>query len=73
MFRVEILIPDEKALPDRMSAMREWLDHQGFEPAAFRHTVGLRGIVFQVEFAVEVEAIAFARAFGQVKSAALTY
>ena len=72
MFRVQICIADEGALPGRMAAMREWLDHQRFEPATFRHNNGWQGVVLQVVFAVEAEALAFANAFGgQVKSAAL--
>ena len=64
LFRVEIPIADEEALSDRMSVMREWLDRERCEPAIFRYTFGSKGIVFQVEFAAEAEAAAFAKNFG---------
>ena len=68
MFPVEIGIPDEDALTGRMGMMREWLDHQRFEPATFRYTFTSPGILVRVEFAVEAEAVAFAEAFdGQVQ------
>jgi hypothetical protein len=68
MFPVEIGIPDEDALTGRMTMMREWLDHQRFEPATFRYTFTSPGILVRVEFAVEAEAVAFAEAFdGQVQ------
>jgi len=41
MFPVVISIPDEDALAARMDTMRQWLDHQRFEPATFRYN--LRG------------------------------
>jgi hypothetical protein len=46
-----------------MTEMREWLDHQRFEPARFRLTYS-PDIVFRVDFAIEAEAAAFARKFG---------
>jgi hypothetical protein len=46
MFPVEIGIPDEDALTGRMTMMREWLDHQRFEPATFRYTFTSPGIWF---------------------------
>jgi hypothetical protein len=68
MFPVEIGIPDEDALTGRMAMMREWLDHERFEPATFRYTFTSPGILVRVEFAVEAEAVAFAEAFdGQVQ------
>ncbi|HZU91585.1 MAG TPA: hypothetical protein VE993_20200 [Stellaceae bacterium] len=63
MFTVEIRIMDEASLAKRMTEMREWLDHQRFEPARF-HLTYSPGIVFRVDFAIEVEAAAFAREFG---------
>lgn len=63
MSTVEIRIMDEASLAQRMTEMREWLDHQRFEPARF-HLTHLSGIVFQVEFAIEAEAAAFAAKFG---------
>ena len=47
-----------------MSHMRTWLDHQRVMPAAFRHSSGGAGITFRVDFKLEQEAFAFARAFG---------
>ena len=44
--------------------MRTWLDHQHVEPDAFRHSSGGAGIAFRVDFKLESEAAAFARAFG---------
>jgi hypothetical protein len=65
---VELRIPDEDALMGRMARMREWLDHQRFEPATFRYTFTSPGILFRVEFTAEAEAVAFAKAFaGQVQ------
>ena len=66
MFPVEIRIGerDEDALTARMTAMREWLDHQRFEPSTFRYTFTSPGIVFRVDFDVEAEAAMFAKAFG---------
>src|SRR4051812_14659547 len=67
VFPVEISIRDEQELTPRMSAMRQWLDHCGFEPSVFRYTFGVPGLVIHVEFKVEAEAIAFAKEFeGQV-------
>ena len=64
MFPVEIRLPDEERLTARMATMREWLDHQRFEPASFRYTFEPPGILFRVEFTVEAQAVAFAKAFG---------
>ena len=50
-------------LTSAMSRMREWLDTQRFEPDTFRHTVHGESITITVQFNVESEAIAFARAF----------
>jgi hypothetical protein len=63
VFTVEIRIMDEAALAHRMTEMREWLDHQRFEPARF-HLTYLPGIVFRVDFTIEAEAAAFAEKFG---------
>ena len=48
---------------DDLSRMREWLDTQRFEPDTFRHTVNGESITITMQFKVESEAIAFARAF----------
>ena len=63
-FKVEVPIPHENALTGRMGTMREWLDHQRFQPATFRYEFAPRGLLFQVVFRVEAEARAFAEAFG---------
>ena len=66
MFPVEIGIGerDEYAFTARMTAMREWLDHRGFEPSTFRYTFTAPGILFRVDFSVAAAAVAFAREFG---------
>ena len=65
MFSVEIRLDDldEDALTARMTAMREWLDHCRFEPSAFRYSFTAPGILFKVEFKIEIEAAAFAQEF----------
>lgn len=47
-----------------MSQMRTWLDHQRFEPDAFRYSVGSPATAFRLDFKNEQAAIAFAKAFG---------
>ena len=64
MFPVEIRLPDNDKLSGEMQAMRTWLDDQQFEPATFHYTFAPPGLVFRVDFLVEGEATAFARAFG---------
>jgi hypothetical protein len=64
VFSVEIRIADEDALTEKMTAMREWLDHRGFEPLIFRYTFEHRGMLFRIDFAVEAEAAVFAKEFG---------
>lgn len=66
MFPVEIKISErnDQALTDRMNAMRQWLDHQRFEPSSFRYAFAPPGFVFQVHFKMEAEAVAFATEFG---------
>lgn len=51
-------------LSARMTMMRIWLDHQKFEPDAFRYTLDAEGVVFRVELKSETAAKAFAQAFG---------
>jgi hypothetical protein len=46
-----------------MTRMRTWLDHNRFEPDAFRHSAGGAGVTFRLEFKAETEACAFAKAF----------
>jgi hypothetical protein len=66
MFPVEIRIRDggEKAVTAKMNSMREWLDHQRVQPSTFRYTFESGGLVFQVEFKTEAEAMTFAHEFG---------
>lgn len=64
MFQVEVRVPDEAVLPERMEKMRTWLDGRRYEPATFRHVFGSGGILFRIDFAVEAEASEFAAAFG---------
>jgi hypothetical protein len=67
MFTVKSYIPDEHTLSERLGSMRQWLDHQRFEPATFRYTFKYAGLLLDVEFLIEAEAAAFAAAFnGQV-------
>jgi hypothetical protein len=47
-----------------MRYMRNWLGHRRVEPDAFRHSSGGAGITFRVDFNLEHDALAFARAFG---------
>jgi hypothetical protein len=65
VFPVEIRIREnnEKVVTEKMTFMREWLDHRRFEPSAFRYRFEPPDLVFQVEFQMETEAIAFANAF----------
>jgi hypothetical protein len=46
-----------------MTTMRTWLDHQKFEPDAYRYTPDAEGVVFRVELKSEIEAKAFTQAF----------
>ena len=63
MFPVEIRIADEDRLIETMELMRTWLDHQHFQPAAFRYKLGAKRVVFRVDFTAAAEADAFAKAF----------
>ena len=64
MFQVEVRIRDDNLLTQRMTAMREWLDHRRLEPASFRYTLVAPGFMVRVDFAGAAEAAAFARDFG---------
>ena len=56
-------------LSEIMSAIREWLDGHRFEPDAFRCTTDEQSVTCRVEFKIESEANACAKAFGgQVSS-----
>ena len=63
MFLVEIRIPDKDVVPEHITTMRLWLDHHRFEPDTFRCKKLGVGTVCRVEFKVEAEADAFAKAF----------
>src|SRR5215216_781606 len=68
LYVVEILC-DREHLARVMSATREWLDAQRFEPDAFRCVTDEDSVVFRLEFKHESEAVACADAFGgQVSS-----
>lgn len=59
----EIRVADRE-LAMEMTRMREWLDSRRFEPAAFRYNHLHSAVIIHVDFTVEEEAAAFARAFG---------
>ena len=63
MFSVEVPLVDEEKLVETIEAMRTWLDHRRYEPAVFRYSFGHPRILFQVDFAIEAEAVEFAKAF----------
>ena len=63
MFQVEVPVPEENSLPERMEKMRTWLDERRYEPATFRYSFTGSGILFRVDFPVEAEAAEFATAF----------
>jgi hypothetical protein len=46
------------------ASTRAWLDHRHFEPGLFRYRFDGPRIVFEISFAIEAEAVAFAEAFG---------
>jgi len=63
IFTVEVrLIGDD--LPAFMSQMRTWLDHKRLEPDGFRCSRGSPATACRLDFKVEAEAVAFAKAFG---------
>jgi hypothetical protein len=60
---------DREHLAQVMSAIREWLDAQKFEPDAFRCDQDGYSILCRLEFKIESEARACAEAFhGRVSS-----
>ena len=66
MFRVEIRLADEDRLVETVEAMRTWLaDHQ-FTPETFGYSLSSELVRFRVDFAIEAQAAAFAKAFGGV-------
>ena len=64
MYAVEIALSEKDKLGDAIEAMRTWLDHNRFEPAAFRYSFAAARVLFHLDFAVNAEAVAFADAFG---------
>jgi hypothetical protein len=54
---------DAEDLVNVMARMREWLDARRIAPDIFRHTVEGPNVTIHLQFKVESEAIAFARAF----------
>ncbi len=63
MFSVEICLPDEDSLTERLGAMHHWLDRSQFDPTTFYYTFTSPGMLFRVEFAAEAAANSFARKF----------
>lgn len=60
---------EREHLATAMSAIREWLDAQRFEPDAFRCNTETESVTFRLEFKSEREAAVCASAFGgQVSS-----
>jgi hypothetical protein len=49
-----------------MHDMREWLDHQQFQPAVFRSETSADGLTVWVQFRDQQEATCFARQFSGV-------
>ena len=60
---VEISVSNRDFI-DSMTQMRSWFDHRRIEPDWFRHASVGAGIIFRVDFSVEADASAFAKAFG---------
>jgi hypothetical protein len=63
LFTVEIR-RERGRLSETMSSIREWLDEHRFEPDAFRCTTDEQSITCRLEFKIEREASACAKAFG---------
>ena len=61
MFLVEIRIPDKDVVPEHITTMRLWLDHHRLEPLPVQES--RRRNDCRVEFKVEAETDAFAKAF----------
>jgi hypothetical protein len=51
-----------------MSRLRDWLEDERFQPRTFRYALSDPDTVLRVDFEIEDEAQAFARAFGGVVS-----
>ena len=52
------------ALTYLIARMRTWLDQQGSQPKTFRYSFDEPDVVVHVDFAIDADAEAFARAFG---------
>jgi len=63
MFRVEIRLADEDSLVETVEAMRAWFIDRQFTPAKFSYSLASARTLFQIDFAIEAEAAAFAAAF----------
>ena len=63
MFLVEVGLIDADRLVETSDAMRTWFDEHGFAPLTFGYSLTASRTLFRVEFASEVEALAFAKAF----------
>jgi hypothetical protein len=63
VFAVTVRVPDQSALAERMTRMRQWLDHQHVDPVLFRSTSDRNEIVVSVAFRSESDAAAFASEF----------
>jgi len=48
----------------QMNRFREWLDHMRYEPLGFRRTSRADRLACRVDFESQIEANAFAQAFG---------
>ena len=69
MLHVVEIQRERDSMAKTMSAIREWLDAQRFEPDAFRCNTDEEGVTFRLEFKKEDEAIACANAFRGTLSA----
>jgi hypothetical protein len=49
--------------PERMTAMRIWLDEHQFEPSRFKYSEDGNDLLIDVSFNVDVEAAAFSARF----------
>jgi hypothetical protein len=63
LYVVEIPVSADR-LADELSQMRTWLDHMHYQPVGFRHSSVAKTAVCRIDFTVEGDAKAFARAFG---------
>jgi hypothetical protein len=64
MLHVVEIRRERDSMAKAMSNIREWLDAHRFEPDAFRCNTDEEGVTLRLEFRIEAEAIACAKAFG---------